>query len=391
MCAIALAFTAVCPAVAAAPEDTTGTPQTLTASEVKEMQQTDAAVTALTDSAAYAGMSEEERQAAALAQLDQLAAQGLVEKNSIYVDAENGMVSFAYSCGALGGILLTDTESEADAALPGPELENATALLTTENGTVGNAVIYYAFDNGVNSNRYPYYSYMKDYWNGSGLDTRLDMMVTVSDLKRMADYDLAILSAHGAYYTYEYGWLWKKQATAPIVLLLEKSDFWNDLRYGLELLSHRVIKVNGCYAVTGDFFSNAYRGGKLNGTIVLSETCEFYGRSGHVDTALSDGLLSGGAKAVAGFVNNVYSVYSRSMLWATVNRLIEGETLQQAIDYSLEVYGENDIVWYLNQNTGRHPHPAASYPIIQGDAAARLTAPGTVTNGAAEQQTPAAA
>ena len=368
VCAIALAFTAVCPAVAAVPEDTTGTPQTLTVSEVQEMQQTDAAVTALTDSAAYAGMSEEERQAAALAQLDVLAAQGLVEKDSIYVDAENGMVSFAYRCGALGGI-----------------------LLAAENGTVGNAVIYYAFDNGVNSNRYPYYSYMKEYWNGFGLDTHLDMMVTVSDLKRMADYDLAILSAHGAYYTYEYGWLWKKQATAPILLLLEKSDFWNDLRYGMDLLSHRVIKVNGCYAVTGDFFRNAYRGGKLNGTIVLSETCEFYGRSGHVDTALSDGLLSGGAAAVAGFVNNVYSVYSRSMLWATVNRLIEGETLQQAIDYGLEVYGENDIVWYLNQNTGRRPHPAASYPIIQGDAAARLTAPGTATNSAAEQQTPAAA
>ena len=391
VCAIALAFTAVCPAVAAAPEETTGTPQTLTASEVKEMQQTDAAVTALTDSAAYAGMSEEARQTVALAQLDELAAQGLIKKDSIYVDAKNGMISFTYSCGALGGILLTDTESEADAALPGPEPEDTPALLAAENGTVGNAVIYYAFDNGVNSNRYPYYSYMKDYWNGFGLDTHLDMMVTVSDLKRMADYDLAILSAHGAYYTYEYGWLWKKQATAPILLLLEKSDFWNDLRYGMDLLSHRVIKVNGCYAVTGDFFRNAYRGGKMNGTIVLSETCEFYGRSGHVDTALSDGLLSGGAAAVAGFVNNVYSVYSRSMLWATVNRLIEGETLQQAIDYGLEVYGENDIVWYLNQNTGRHPHSAASYPIIQGDGTVRLTAPGTATNSVVEQQNPAAA
>ena len=198
VCAIALAFTAVCPAVAAAPEETTGTPQTLTASEVKEMQQTDAAVTALTDSAAYAGMSEEERQVAALAQLDELAAQGLVKKDSIYVDAKNGMVSFTYSCGALGGILLTDTESEADAALPGPEMEDAPALLAAENGTVGNAVIYYAFDNGGNSNRYPYYSYMKDYWNGYGLDTHLDMMVTVSDLKRMADYDLAVLSGSGS-------------------------------------------------------------------------------------------------------------------------------------------------------------------------------------------------
>ena len=70
VCAIALAFTIVCPAVAAAPEDTTGTTQTLTASEVKEMQQTDAAVTALTDSAAYAGMSEEEALASETASSD---------------------------------------------------------------------------------------------------------------------------------------------------------------------------------------------------------------------------------------------------------------------------------------------------------------------------------
>lgn len=293
VCAIALAFMAVCPAVAAAPEDTVGTPQTLTVSEVQEMQQTDAAVTALTDSAAYAGMSEEERQAAALAQLDVLAAQGLVKGQHLCgCGKRHGKLYLQLRC--TGRHSAHRHRERADAALPGPELEDAPALLAAENGTVGNAVIYYAFDNGVNSNRYPYYSYMKDYWNGFGLDTHLDMMVTVSDLKRMADYDLAILSAHGAYYTYEYGWLWKKQATAPILLLLEKSDFWNDLRYGMDLLSHRVIKVNGCYAVTGDFFRNAYRGGKLNGTIVLSETCEFYGRSGHMDTALRTGCSPAG-------------------------------------------------------------------------------------------------
>ena len=58
----------------------------------------------------------------------------------------------------------------------------------------------------------------------------------------------------------------------------------------------KVKEVNGCYAVTGDFFGNAYRGGKLNGTIVLSETCEFYGRSGHVDTCL---LYTSGAAGTA--------------------------------------------------------------------------------------------
>ena len=97
-------------------------------------------------------------------------------------------------------------------------------------------------------------------------------------------------------------------------------------------------------------------------------------------------VLAAALAAEAGFI-----CWQRSVQSEIVNRLIEGETLQQAIDYGLEVYGENDIVWYLNQNTGRRPHSAASYPIIQGDGTARLTAPGTATNSAAEQQTPAAA
>ena len=381
VCALALLAGMLPMAAFAQESDTAAAPQTLTASAVREMQQADEAVTALTESNAYADMTEAERRDAALEQLDDLIAQGLVQKGSVYVDDENGMVSFTYTCGALGGILLTDTDEDTETTMAGPDFTDAETALQTaaENGPVGNAVIYYAFDNGVNSSRYPYYSYMKDYWTSAGLDTDLDMMVTVSDLRRMPDYDLAILSAHGAYYTYQYGWLFKRQETAPIFLLLEKSDFWNDLRYGLDLLSHRIIKVNGAYAVTGDFFRAAYRGNKLKNTIVLSETCEFYGRSGHVNTALVDGLLSGGAKAVVGYVNNVYAVYSRSMLWAMTNRLIEGETLQEAVDYGREVYGEDDIVWYSSQG-GRRPHAAASYPILSGSADARLTEPDVVQN-----------
>ena len=386
VCALALLVTGALPTAFAAEADgqQTETPQTLTAAEVRGMQQADEAVAALTDSDVYAGMTEAERQSAALEQLDALVQKGLVQKGSVCVDKDNDMVSFAYTCGALGGILLTDPEDEADAALPGPDFtETALTETEAENGAVGTAVIYYAFDDGVNSSRYPYYTYMRDYWSSAGLTTHLDRMVTVSGLRKMGDYDLAVLSAHGAYYTYQYGWLFKRQTTQPVILLLEESDFWNDLRYGMDLLSHRVIKISGRYAVTGDFFKAAYRGNKLDGTIVLSETCEFYGRSGHVDTALADGLLAGGAKAVEGYINNVYSVYSRSMLWATVNRLIEGETLQQAVDYGREVYGEDDIVWYLNQNTNRRPHAVASFPVLSGDVDARLTDPGAVQNDAA--------
>ena len=43
------------------------------------------------------------------------------------------------------------------------------------------------------------------------------------------------------------------------MLLTEESTFGKDLRYGFDLLAHRVIKVNGMYCVTSDFFRNAYK------------------------------------------------------------------------------------------------------------------------------------
>ena len=371
LCALALALT-MAPAAAFAQADTdsgAAVQQSLSAADVREMQQADQTVTALTDSTEFEQMDEAQRSEAALQQLDELVQQGLVQKGSVYADEENGMVSFSYSCGVLGGIRLSDPEEENTAALPDTEQ----LQLLAENRRVGTAAIYYAFDNTVNSTRYPYYAYMQSYWDSVGLQTTLDTTVTVADLRKMGSYDLCILSTHGSYYTYEYGWLFKRTATEPLILLTEKSDFWSDLRYGFDLLSHRVVKINGAYAVNGAFFRGAYRGSG----IVLSETCEFYGKNGHVNTAIADGLLSGGAKAVMGYVNNVYSVYSRSMLWATVNRMIDGETLEQAVEYAKSIYGTDDIIWYNSQG-GRRPHAAAAYAVLSGSRDASLPNPYTI-------------
>ena len=379
VCALAMAA-AVLPTAAFAAEGQdpalNAAQQSLTASDVKEMQQADDAVTALTGSEEFEQMTQEQRSEAAQQQLETLTEQGLVKNGSVCTDEENGMVSFTYACGALGGILLTDPDEEnGTVTLQAGQLEEELQDFA-ENKRVGSAAIYYAFDNTVNSTRYPYYAYMQSYWNSVGLHTDLDTTVTLSDLRRMGSYDLCILSTHGAYYTYEYGWLRKKTATEPLILLTEKSDFWSDLRYGFDLLSHRVVKINGMYAATDAFFRNAYRG---HG-IVLSETCEFYGKNGHVDTGIADALLAAGAKAVAGYVNNVYSVYSRSMLWAMVNRMIEGETLEAAANYAKEVYGTDDILWY-NAQGGKRPHASAAYLVLSGDRSATLPNPYTEADG----------
>ena len=339
------------------------------------MQQADSAVTALTGSDAYAEMTRAQRLDAAVAQLQQLAEEGLVSARSLHVDEENGMVSFAYSCGALGGVLVEDPDEEntpfAPSELPAVDLHE---MSNAPQGDLGSAMIYYAFDNTVNSSRYPYYSYMKGFWTAMGLHTRIDSTVTVSDLKRMNDYGLCILSAHGSYYTYTSGFLFKQTRTEPVILLTEESDFYKDLYYGIDLLTHRVIKINGLYCITPSFFQAAYRGGQLKDTVVLSETCEFLGVSGSLDTSMADALLAGGAKAVAGYVNNVYTVYSRSMLWDTVNHLILGQTLQESVQHSMDTYGADDLVWY-NAQGGKRPHAAAAYPLLFGDVGVRLIEP----------------
>ena len=372
VCAFALGLTLAGPAAFAANEATPAETE-LTQAQAAEMAQADAALDQLLDSGSYAAMTVDERQAAAQARLDQLAGEGLVQPGSIRYDEENGMLSFAYDCGVLGGVLLTDWEDEPFVDLPLEMPEGLPGPLDAENDVrpLGNAIIYYAFDDTVNSSRYPSYLTMQEAWNGWGLSTTLDTDVTVADLRHMDDYDLCILSTHGAYYTYTTGWLFKQVRTAPVLLLREESSFWDDLRYGFDLLTHRVIKVNGNYCITPDFFSAAYRGGQLNGTMVFSETCEFFGGNNILDLSMSNALLDAGARAVVGFVNNVYAVYSRSMLWGTVNQLIMGKNILQAVDAAAATYGPDDIYWYLSQG-GTQPHRYAAFALVHGDDTAVL-------------------
>lgn len=368
LCALSFLFVTLFSTAALAAETENQTADTLTSEDAAQMQLADDAVTALTESDKFAELDRSERLRAALDQVNELADSGLILPRSIFVDEENGMVSFEYTCGVLGGILVDEPEEENAAAMPDVNLQEMSNAAKGDHGT---AMIYYAFDNTVNSSRYPYYSYMKGFWTAMGLTTRIDTKVTVSNLRWMDRYDLCILSAHGAYYTYTRGWLWKHTRTEPIILLTEDTSFAQDLAYGLDLLTHRVIKINGRYCVTPSFFKNAYRFGQLKDTIIFSETCEFLGVDNSIDTSMADALIAGGAKGVIGYVNNVYTVYSRSMLWDTVNHLILGQTLEASLQHASDTYGANDLIWYTSQG-GKRPHAAAAYPLLFGDFGATL-------------------
>ena len=165
LCALIFLLAALFPTTAlAAGADDLAVSNTLTREDAAQMQEADSAVAALTDSGDFVALSRAERFAAAQAQLRQLAEQGLVSVRSIYTDEANGMVSFSYSCGVQGGILVDDPEEENAAAtlsqMPSVDLQE---MSNAPRGNLGSAMINYAFDNTVNSSRYPYYSYMKNF------------------------------------------------------------------------------------------------------------------------------------------------------------------------------------------------------------------------------------
>ena len=371
VCAFAFLLTLAGPAAYAAGEAAPAATE-LTQAQAAAMAQADAAMSELLDSSSYEAMSVDQRQAAAQAQLDQLASQGLVQSGSIRYDEENGMLSFTYDCGVLGGVLLTGWEEEPFVDLPLEMPAGLPGPLDAQNDVrpLGNAIIYYAFDDTVNSSRYPSYLTMQEAWNGWGLSTTLDTDVTVADLRHMDDYDLCILSTHGAYYTYTTGWLFKQVRTAPVLLLREESSFWDDLRYGFDLLTHRVIKVNGNYCVTPDFFSAAYRDGQLEGTMVFSETCEFFGGSNILDLSMSNALLDAGARR-----------------WWLCEQRLRRLLPQYAVGHRQpahhgpehpagggrrrRTYGPDDIYWYLSQG-GTKPHRYAAFALVHGDDTATL-------------------
>ena len=65
--------------------------------------------------------------------------------------------------------------------------------------------------------------------------------------------------------------------------------------------------------------------------------------------------------------------------WTIVTEFIEGETLEQAVDYAKSIYGTDDIIWY-NEQGGRRSHAAASYAMLSGDRSAALPNPYTAAD-----------
>ncbi|MDR2133115.1 MAG: S-layer homology domain-containing protein [Clostridiales Family XIII bacterium] len=347
----------------------------LTQEETENIEKVDTAVYDLFGSDAWAALPEDDKVTSASAVLTKMVTDGLIEEGSLSeYDEDSQMFTYLYESGVIGGTYLgewpgdenggaaiRDESYAGDDAAPVQTFASGDAL----DASVGDAIVLWAFDQeGDNETfRKPFYEDLEEDWDAAGLNTSVDWDVTVADFKNLKGYEVIVFSGHGSYYTFtQYtGFLEWASLTAPALVLSEESTKEKDKAYSADLKQFRIGKLNvkggTVYTVFPGLFAEHKESGALDGSLVFSESCEFYGKDNEVNDAMSAAML-GASDAVVGFHNSVRAEYSRKFMKLYVDELIKGATAGEAFLAAESVYGANDGV--------------DAYPILSGNPYASL-------------------
>jgi hypothetical protein len=329
-------------------------------------------------------MSLDDRSDALLDSISELVSQNLIEDDSVYYDEENGIITFIYSAGILGSVIINDWDdftngqSDEDVIVSSINYQPTgiqNLSLNSADSSVGDAIILWSFNQSWDDEDYrkPFYETTKSEWDSLGLNTTVDWDVTVNDYKHLPGYEVIVFSGHGAYttFTQSTGFLQWESLTAPALVLTEKASEAKDKEYSTDLKKFRIGKttVTGgvtLYMVFPGLFNYYYSNGELDGSFVFAENCEFRGKNNNVNDAMAAAITNTSAEAVIGFHNSVMADYSRNLMKQYVEGLIDGKTVTESFNYAKGTYGDND---YFD---GRTSYGPTAYPLMRGDGNAKL-------------------
>ena len=364
----------------------------------------------------FADFSFDKRKEIADNALKELEKEGLIK--GLYYDADTKTYTFLYASGVVGMALIGDIDPEgyetnSGASAVGEEhsLVDETDIVDRETksrnrtvsrdgiasaesityGTedtmknvlhIGNALMLRSFH--VYSNqmyqlwREPFYEELETEWESKGLDTSC-LGTSVESYKNIGNYDLVLISGHGASGAFKEGTLGKEKTTISSFFLTENATRIKSGIYCADLKAQRVgivSNANGSfYALLPKFFEHYYGPDGLEGKFVFAENCSVYGSNGNVYNGMADAIIDAGAECFVGFHNDVMARYSRDFMKVYVDNLIAGKTAQQAFDAAISAKGANDYF------AGRENYGQTAYPILSGNKTATLYKAKAFTNG----------
>jgi hypothetical protein len=351
----------------------------LTEAQLNNIKAVDTAIEDVFLLEGYDEMPVAERTAEAEKIVNSVADDGLVVKNSITYDEINGLISFEYESGVLGGVLLADFDENSN----GPSLSQSFAkslpgLISSatpeSTGSIGEAIVLWSFSLPEDNpdERKPFYNDLKSELDANGLQTTIKWGATVEDFKKLSGYEVIMISGHGVYYPYRI--TPSGPVYAPLLILDEIADTKKNTLYDLDLQARRIGKLtvqgNAYYAILPEMFKSSHVfGQKLDGAFVYIENCETMGNDQTVATDMPDALITAKAGAIVAFHSDVSMRYSRELMKTYLNGLLEGKTAKQAFDSATATHGKTD--------------GSSAYPVFSGDSNAVLV--GALENGSFEE------
>lgn len=293
--------------------------------------------------------------------LQELSKQGVLNDGTLNYDENNELFSFEYSDGSLGGVSLKQFDDELNShpvkAVSG---EDDPSIYTVGDGL--NAIVLNGFEN--TSYRRDYYEKLESDWDSRGLETSVDVSVTVSDLKRLTPFDVIVFAMHGSLYN-----------NNPVLCLNQTVTSDTDKETKDDRKSKYIAKVyypdDKCYAywILPAFFNCYYSNDELKTSVIFSETCEFFGDdsiSTTPDYTMANTLDKISSGAIIGYHNSVGADYSRNVMKTTIDTALGGGNINDALEKAKDTYGDNDNL--EDKSKGKY----IAYPIIVGNQNATL-------------------
>ena len=300
----------------------------------------DKKLSAVTDQDGFVRQSIENRKKLVESELKKLTKDELIEKYTF--NDENRTFEFTYGDGSYGAVMI----STFDKALSGAD--KGYAVLDDK----GDLVINNRLDEtaranveslGLKAKVFGFYTDKSleqwvrkrtEIWNANGLKTELDTDVTMKELETaLKSEDMIFLDGHG--------FIYKKQAALCFgEAVTEKSlkKYSRELRSGQ--LFELIMPKAKYYCARPQFFSTQYSEDELSGRMVFINAC----RSADSDR-LTKTFRQLGVKGLIAVNGDIYSYYIAEAEDALVYSLLCGDSVQQALDYALSIYGADDLAW----------------------------------------------
>ena len=224
-----------------------------------------------------------------------------------------------------GVTLLSETESDSD-------IKSTDAVGVSSNSqylSLGNELTY-SKGNVIIMNNYPAghswnvaYDEYAETLEAAGFDVTRIYSFTVADFKNLQNYDsLILVNSHGQTSN-------GTKTGIPAICTEEQATAATEEAYSYDLANNNIARVNMKYWIYPGLFEDTYKNDKLSGPIVHLGICR-----GYANDALVKAIYAAGASAVSGYDATVTTTYDEPMVSLLVERLLLGDSANEAWNYA---------------------------------------------------------